>query len=823
MTSFLKKRRALRSIPSAVKNALDAGRRLSRAFSKFSGSLKSNVAKDDELDCLGIEPGAGSCYDALGDYLPVIDCLPNGLFVTADDGGDAFTLGFGLELSPQTGVDDSIRASLLSLVATGLPPGSIVTVTAYASPKVEGFVAAWKNARRSGLDKVSADTRPFIERQAAARSDAFLEAAYEQPFPNAPIEVRHFRVILSVVLKGFSPEDDEAQQKALAIRSAMVSILTQSALFSHVWHRDDWLAFASELLNPAQVRAGAWLPKKANFLDELRSQVMSRGTTAFVHKDGIDFDYSGPALHADEDGSRRTEDPSKHRVTVTALTAESYMSPISLASTAAILGEAGRGGAQIPCPFCLITVLEIPDEGAERSNFTLRQNRCRQMASTPLGQISGYYSEQLAEFALAKESFSEGGIARMTQILLLLAPADMVKACVHAAAAIGRRAGVIFEPALAMHMQNLFMAVPLCATPALMREAAMMKTFPRRTVPAAVSAFPVKTESTGTGRRYGTGELCPQLIGVGRKGQIALFDLFANQSGGFSATVVGKPGSGKSVVLNEFALANVAAGGVTRVIDVGRSYEKICALMGGQFLQFSDAEVWDLNPFRFVTIESCLSNFPKGSGGSEAKISRSSLMAEMAENLERVRDIVRELMTANGLTDLENTLLSEAVARVAWRAFEENRVGTLDELYEELIHAKTPTGEPERRALDLAAMLAPYVKGASLAKWFDGTGKRIDFSNRFMVLELEGLSGMKRLRAAVLMSLMLAFRHEMERLPLEQTKLVVIDEAWDLMAEGSAGAFIESGYRRARKHNGSFVTATQSVADYLKSDTARAA
>lgn len=63
----------------------------------------------------------------------------------------------------------------------------------------------------------------------------------------------------------------------------------------------------------------------------------------------------------------------------------------------------------------------------------------------------------------------------------------------------------------------------------------------------------------------------------------------------------------------------------------------------------------------------------------------------------------------------------------------------------------------------------------------------------------------------------------METLPLSQTKLVVIDEAWDLMGSGSSGAFIESGYRRARKHNGSFVTATQSVADYLKSDTARAA
>jgi hypothetical protein len=51
----------------------------------------------------------------------------------------------------------------------------------------------------------------------------------------------------------------------------------------------------------------------------------------------------------------------------------------------------------------------------------------------------------------------------------------------------------------------------------------------------------------------------------------------------------------------------------------------------------------------------------------------------------------------------------------------------------------------------------------------------------------------------------------------------LIDEAWDLMSTGSSGNFIEAGYRRARKYGGSFFTATQSVDDYIKSDTAQAA
>ena len=50
----------------------------------------------------------------------------------------------------------------------------------------------------------------------------------------------------------------------------------------------------------------------------------------------------------------------------------------------------------------------------------------------------------------------------------------------------------------------------------------------------------------------------------------------------------------------------------------------------------------------------------------------------------------------------------------------------------------------------------------------------------------------------------------------DQQKLCLIDEAWALMSDGNQATadFIATGYRRARKYNGSFGTATQSYADY---------
>ena len=47
----------------------------------------------------------------------------------------------------------------------------------------------------------------------------------------------------------------------------------------------------------------------------------------------------------------------------------------------------------------------------------------------------------------------------------------------------------------------------------------------------------------------------------------------------------------------------------------------------------------------------------------------------------------------------------------------------------------------------------------------------------------------------------------------DQRKILIIDEAWDLLAKGNIAKFIETGYRRFRKYNGAAITITQSLND----------
>jgi conjugal transfer ATP-binding protein TraC len=63
----------------------------------------------------------------------------------------------------------------------------------------------------------------------------------------------------------------------------------------------------------------------------------------------------------------------------------------------------------------------------------------------------------------------------------------------------------------------------------------------------------------------------------------------------------------------------------------------------------------------------------------------------------------------------------------------------------------------------------------------------------------------------------------MTRTPRSVKKMLLIDEAWQLLKGGSMADFVEAYARTCRKYGGSLATATQSLNDYHKSDGAKAA
>jgi conjugal transfer ATP-binding protein TraC len=125
------------------------------------------------------------------------------------------------------------------------------------------------------------------------------------------------------------------------------------------------------------------------------------------------------------------------------------------------------------------------------------------------------------------------------------------------------------------------------------------------------------------------------------------------------------------------------------------------------------------------------------------------------------------------------------------------------------------------RVRDLGVQLLPYTSDGPYGRYFKGD-PNVNFENDLIVLELDGLDSKPDLQAVIMFLLMYLITQNMYA-NRSRKKVCIIDEAWALLGGGGSSDFIEKGYRRARKYNGSFITATQGVTDYYLSPSAEAA
>lgn len=751
---------------------------------------RSNLIIDAGIP--GFRHGDVAKVDRLSAYLPWDAVDDDGLFILKGKRPDESEgLGFTIEIFPQTGVTDEMEKSLLG-ITSALTPNAVVAITAYASPAVEGLTELMLP------DTPKADAFAPLSQNAQSLMNAAIKSAIanlnrgarHQVTPGAPVVIRHWRVWLSVVMPGTNPFDDKLREATLTARRAISAVLEQSGLFMGHWDAHTLVGTVAELMNPQSVRSQTFVRPAANIFESPSSQIMKGDTEVTITKHHVRFSDSTLMSGATH------EDNAVHAV---GLSVESYPErKWSLLTATGLLGESTRGGSQIPCPFMLTSIISLLDNASERVKAEGHRMRAMQMSKTPISQLSPWYPEKAQQWTLAVKSFqTEGGLARVSHQMVLFAPAGSEAEAVHAAQSIARKVGVEMRRTTCLHAQTLLAALPMAAGPLMAQDLKQMCRLQRRTLATGIYGAPVMTEWQGTGPRDDRDRRTPLLTLIGRRGQIMHVDPFANASGNYSMTIVGKPGSGKSVVMNQLAFSTLAQGGLVWIIDVGRSYEKMAGVLDGEFLVFDKDHIWDLNPFAILNALS----------GDDRN-----------EGIESVVAILGELVSpGRPLPDLERSVLINCVASAAISAEREGRFATLHDL--DFAIAKLAVND--RRLDDLRMQLEPYLNGP-LSCWFDGSGRPVNFTNRFTVLELEGLSAHPALRQAVLMTLMLWIEKTMAR-DRSTVKLVLIDEAWDLMGSGHSGKFIASGFRRARKHKGGFVVATQSLADFFKSETAQAA
>lgn len=293
-----------------------------------------------------------------------------------------------------------------------------------------------------------------------------------------------------------------------------------------------------------------------------------------------------------------------------------------------------------------------------------------------------------------------------------------------------------------------------------------------------VMLLPVFSQWQGTGTFYSSL--------IARNGQLmslSLHDTSTNKN----LVIAAQSGSGKSFLVNELIVSYLSQGSQVWVIDAGKSYKKLNEVLGGSFIQFDEESKICLNPFEMVK------NYKEDEdsiiGLLSAMASAKGLLSEF--QIATLKRITADLWSKKGI----NLQIDDV-----YRACLENEDG---------------------RIKDLGQQLFPFSSEGGYGSYFAGK-TNVDFGCDFTVLELDELNGRKHLRQVVLLQLIYQIQQQVFLGKVGRNKLVIVDEAWDLLKEGEVASFMEHAYRKFRKYGGSVTIATQSIADLYDNSTGRA-
>ncbi len=266
-------------------------------------------------------------------------------------------------------------------------------------------------------------------------------------------------------------------------------------------------------------------------------------------------------------------------------------------------------------------------------------------------------------------------------------------------------------------------------------------------------------------------------------------------------------GAGKSYFINNVVLYELSKGNQVFIIDVGDSFKHLCSVFDGVYIEYEQLK---LNPFTLFDFE----------GKSTVKNEQGELVE--VDSAEQIRDLLALMASPDkALDEVEKTYLLDAVNKT-WRKKASN--SCIDDVIEELLYLLNNHHKGDQRLTDLITLLSKYASGGCYGELFNSRTPLFN-NNKLVVLELGGLEKKPQLLQIVLYALIVVIQGQFYNTPRSVKKRCIIDEAWQFLGKGSnpiAAAFIEKGFRTARKHNAGFTVIGQKLDELKNSDTGRA-
>ena len=288
---------------------------------------------------------------------------------------------------------------------------------------------------------------------------------------------------------------------------------------------------------------------------------------------------------------------------------------------------------------------------------------------------------------------------------------------------------------------------------------------------------------------------------------LVIFDRFSLENA--NMVVFAKSGAGKSFTVKLEALRSMMIGSEIIIIDPENEYQKLSDAVGGAYIRLSLNSDVRINPF----------DLPK-------VIDKEDASDALRANLVTLHGLFRLMLggnqvagngqivptlTANQEADLDQALI-DTYARAGITndpLTHQSTPPTIANLYDTLLHMGG-TG-PE-----LAGRLRKYTSG-TFAGIFSQQSN-ININNQMVVFNIRDLEDELR---PVAMYIVLSHIWNVVRAEQKQ-RLLIVDEAWQLMQYNDSANFLHSLAKRARKYYLGLTTVTQDVADFMGTSMGRA-
>jgi conjugal transfer ATP-binding protein TraC len=300
------------------------------------------------------------------------------------------------------------------------------------------------------------------------------------------------------------------------------------------------------------------------------------------------------------------------------------------------------------------------------------------------------------------------------------------------------------------------------------------------------------------------------LYGLNRHNNgLVLFDRFSLENA--NMVVFAKSGAGKSFAIKLEALRSLMMGVECIIIDPEDEYQTLCKAVGGTYLRLSLASKTRINPFDLPRVF----DQDEADNALQANIISLHGLLRLMMGGATVNNTTGATLTAP-LTPGEEADLDAAIINTYARAgitrdplTHGATPPTMNDLYNTLA-SMTGTGP------SLAQRLRQYTTGTFSGIFSEQSNVELD--NPFLVFNIRDLEDALRP-----VGMYIVLNYIWNKVKSDRRKrLLIVDEAWQLMKFDDSANFMFSLAKRARKYYLGLTTISQDVEDFLSSKMGRA-